>query len=72
MLHFIVENDLAHLERIMHQASNGTLPLAYWRARVESLKASTLPPGIRHRIDRLKRELLLLEGEEMARNRNAA
>ena len=53
--HQQLEDDLAHLERIVPQlAANSPLGLAYWRGRIAALEAvqGSLPDGAR-RVTRL-------------------
>jgi hypothetical protein len=59
---YLIEKDLAHLERVVHKiASSHGLSLPYWRKRVDSMLSMTLMPAQRKRIGRINVVISMLE-----------
>ena len=59
MLHHQLENELAHLERVLPQAHRGPFPPSYWHKRVAALELAQLQPQYRRRVERLKKMLAI-------------
>jgi hypothetical protein len=59
---YLVEKDLAHLERVVNRiASSHGLSLSYWRKRVDSMLSMTLMPAQRKRIGQINAVVRMLE-----------
>jgi len=59
---YLIEKDLAHLERVVNKiASSHGLSLSYWRRRVDSMLSLKLMPAQRKRIGQVNAVILMLE-----------
>ncbi|HEY1611690.1 MAG TPA: hypothetical protein VGG24_20685 [Paraburkholderia sp.] len=61
MLHYTLENELTHLERVLPHARSGPFPPSYWHKRVAALSAAEAHPQYRARVERLKKTILEIE-----------
>jgi len=61
MLHRQIENELAHLERVLPHARTGPFPPSYWRQRLAALAAAERQPLYAARIARLNQAIHAME-----------
>ncbi|HVE10423.1 MAG TPA: hypothetical protein VNE00_24430 [Paraburkholderia sp.] len=65
MNHDQIEKDIAHLEQIMARIAPGdSIPLSYWRNRINSVSSEVLVPAQVDRVKKLRAALNALEARQ--------
>ncbi len=66
MNHRQIETDILHLEQVIRRISTeDTIPLSYWRNRVDSVSSNALVPAQQSRMRRINDMLAQLEGARL-------